>query len=226
MSVADDVDSRQTVRISSPHHRVEVVAEDRDDILVRGRADTRRLGSRLTVENVGGALRVSVPAGTDVQVGTESARVMVRGPVGATAISTSSGRVQIETAESVDVRTKNGRVEVGESSGDVRLRSSNGRITLGRCGDADLATESGRIQVRSASGKVTANCVSGRIEVGMATAADVTAETVSGRIAVSVPQGSHPFRPASDEDASDRPEDCDCTIVARSVSGRVDVSSP
>jgi len=225
MSVADDVDCRQSVRISSPHHRVNVVAEDRDDVLVDGRAEEHRQGCRLTVEKVRGALRVRVPVGTDVQVGTESGRVTVSGPVGAAAVSTSSGRVQIETAESVDVRTKTGRVEVGESSGDVRLRSSSGRVTLSRCGGADLATESGRIQVRSASGNVTANCVSGQIQIAMAEAADVAAETVSGRITVSLPEGCHSFRPAPDEDPSDQPEGCDCTIVARSVTGRVDVSS-
>lgn len=56
----------------------------------------------------------------------------------------------------------------------------------------------------------------------MVTAQDVDAETVSGRITVRLPHGVRPWVvQRSDVDLG--PEQHDCVVTARSVSGRVDV---
>ena len=220
-----EVDPPQCVRISSPNHRVEVVAEDRADVLIDGRAETTREGSQLSIGNVSGRLRVRVPNGTNLQIGTHPARVEVRGRVGSAAISTNSGRVAVGDADSVDIRTDSGAVEVGAVLGDVRVRSSSGRVEIRQCIDADVSTESGRIDVRSASGDVSAHCVSGRIEVDMSSTGDVIAETVTGRIDIGLADGAHPYQPTVDDGHATRPDDCDCTVIARSVTGRVAVSS-
>ena len=210
-----------TVRISSPSHRVRVVAEDRSDIVLEGRFSSRESGSVMSVESAGSPLVVHVPRGTDVQVGTESSRIEVEGAVGHLAATSSSGRVEVESAETADIRTSSGRVEVCAVVGEARLRTSSGRVIVGSCEQLDASTDSGRIEVRDARGNVEASCVSGRVEVEMATAADVVAETVSGRIEVAMPQGTRVHRSSRNESSEDRPADCDCVVAARSISGRV-----
>ena len=91
--------------------------------------------------------------------------------------------------------------------------------------DADLSTDSGRIQLRRGSGTTRAHCVSGRIDLGLTGACDVDAETVSGRIRVELPEGVRAYRPEVGEDTESPPDGYDCVVAARSVSGRVNVSS-
>ena len=144
------------LRISSRSNRVTVVAEDRADISVEGPARVEEAGSQTTVDKVRGRLEVRVPTGTDVVIGTTSARVEVKGRVGHVAVTSESGRVSVEAASSVDVRTRSGRVMVGAADGECRLRSTSGRVVVGRCGGADVATTSGRIVLRGVSGPVKA----------------------------------------------------------------------
>jgi DUF4097 and DUF4098 domain-containing protein YvlB len=221
MTEREAADGPTTVRVSSPSHRVKVVAEDRADVVVEGKATSRESGSVMSVEGVRGSLVVRVPLGTDVQVGTESSRIEVEGAVGRLAATSSSGRVVVESAETADIRTSSGRIEVGAVTRDARLRTSSGRVVVGSCEQLDVSTDSGRIEVRDARGNVEASCVSGKVEVEMATAADVVAETVSGRIEVAMPQGTRVHRSTRNESSGDRPADCDCVVTARSVSGRV-----
>ena len=225
MNEPGGVDPRQVVRVSSPTHRVRVIAEQRDDVAIEGKATARQVGATLSVDGVRGAIRVRVPIGSDVQVGTDSSRVEVHGAVGHLAIVTSSGRVEAETAETADIRTASGRVEMGSVNGEACIRSTSGRVHVGACDGLDVATETGRIEVHEARGPVQVHCVNGRVEVEMARPADVDAETVTGRIEVALPPGTKVFRPAEGEGPGDRPLNHDCTVTARSVSGRVVVST-
>lgn len=211
------------MRISSTDHRVEVVAEERGDVAVEGRAHVAKTGATWTVDRVRGRVTVRMPIGSDVVVGTTSGRVEVRGRAGDVAVVTESGRIEIEHARSVDARSDSSRVEVGRVDGTCRVRSVAGRVAVRSCGDADVATRSGRIELPDVHGTVRSHCVSGRIEVGLASAHDVDAETVSGRVSVSLPAGVRAHRP--DIDDGSLAVDADCTILARSVSGRVEVSS-
>lgn len=210
-----------TIRVLSPSHRVKVVAEERTDVVVEGKADERQIGQMLSIEGVRGALLVRVPLGTDVQVGTQSSRVEVEGAVGHLAVSSSSGRVVAEAAETADIRTSSGRIELGSVAGEARLRTSSGRVVVDSCDRLDVATEDGRIEVRDARGHVDAHCVNGRVDVRLTNPADVVAETVNGRIKVTMPAGTKVHRPTAGEASGDRPSDCDCTVTARSVNGRV-----
>lgn len=212
-----------SVRVSSGSQRVQVVAEDRDDISVDGEARVQRDGDRTTVDQARGRLTLRVPTGTDVVIGTTSGRVDVDGAVGAASIVTESGRIEIDQAASVDARTESARLRVGRVQGRCRVRNKSGRVEIGACGGADVATETGRIRLTHVSGEVEAHCVSGRIDVQFDTPADVDAETVSGRISIDLPSGTRPHR-VDHADNSDRPDDCDCTVRAVSVSGRVEVT--
>lgn len=219
----DDV-TPVSVRIAAAKDRVEVVAEPRQTIEVTGPARVTTEGSSTTVDEVSGRILVRVPPGTDVAVGTTSGRVGIRGPLGEVAVTTVSGRVAIAGAASVDVRAESGDVDVSAVGHRCRIRTHRGKVTVDECGGhADLATDSGRIEVTSANGAVTAHCVSGRIVVAMDSANDVAAETVNGRIDVSLPPGIRTYDPLVHGLQDNTPEGYDCTVLARSVSGRVTV---
>ncbi len=111
---------------------------------------------------------------------------------------------------------------MGAATESCRVLTKSGRVEIGRCGTAHLTASSGKITVDAASGPVHAHCVSGRVDVTMASAQDVDAETVSGRITVRLPPGVRPWVVRRD-DADLAPERYDCVVTARSVSGRVDV---
>jgi DUF4097 and DUF4098 domain-containing protein YvlB len=213
------------VRISSTNHRVEVTAEDRDDVAVSGKANVSQGEDGITtVDDVRSKLHVRIPSGTDVTVGTTSARVEISGRVGAAAVVTQSGRIELDHARSVDARTDSARVEVDRVDEGCRVRTESGKVEVRSCGAADIATSTGRIELGGVDGDVKSHCVSGKIEIAMVGAHDVDAETVSGRIEVSLPAGVRVHRPAG-VTASPAVDAYDCTVNARSVTGRVDVTS-
>lgn len=216
----------QTVRVTARSGRVKIVARPITEVEVVGdRATVRREGSRTTVDTGSNRVEVRIPEGADVVVGTTAGRVEIEGVVGDAAIVTESGRVWLADAADVDVRTTSGRVEVGRSRGHARIRSKSGRVTIDAAGTADVATKSGRVELRSVTGSTVAHCVSGRIDVVLAAAADVEAETVSGRITIRVPRSATPELVEGPRPDGPRSAGCDCTIVTRSVSGRVQVEN-
>ena len=214
---------QQVVRISASSKPVHVVAESRTGVEVAGRAAVDQSGNRTTVREVDGRLIIRVPFGTDVIVGTTSGRVDIEGAVGSVAVVTESGRVSIENATSVDIRADSSRVEVGLCSGECRVRTVSGRVEVDSCGPADVATETGRITLSGVSGRAHAHCVRSRIEIRVEDGDEVVAETVSGRIDVSLPPGTQVLRSDSGtKEDSEEQAGC-CRVHARSVSGRVEV---
>ena len=213
-----------TVRIAAGNERVDIVAEDRRDVRVDGRARVARDGNLYTVDEAKSRLTVSVPMGADLLIGTQSGRVGVSGAAGATSINTESGRVQVDEAASVDIRTSSGKVSVGEVQGESRVRTDSARVEIGASGDADVATDSGRISVGRCTGNVRAHCVSGRVNVDMIAVGDVDVETVSGRIEVMLAPGAVPYTVQGASPAAERPDGTNCTVAIRTVSGRVKVT--
>lgn len=214
---------RPLVRIAS-NGRVDVVAEKRDDVDVRGDAEVVLAGSMTTISSHDGRLSVRVPVGVDLIIGTTSGRVAVSGDVGALSVVTESGRVDVERAQATDVRSNTGRINIGQSEGPCRVRSESGSVAVASCQRANVATGSGKITLQGVRGTVQAHCTSGRIDIEMATANDIEAETVTGRIAVSLPRGVRVFR-AEAAVGQSTPDDADCTVFARSVTGRVDIGN-
>ena len=214
-----------TVRISSASDRVLVVAEARPDVSVEGDATARTDGASTTIDSIRGRILVRVPLGADLVIGTRSGRIDVHGSVGRIAVASESGRVTVADAVSVDIRTKSARVDVKQTSDECCVRTSSGRVEVGVCGSADVTTRSGRIVVQTANGPVRAHCVSGRVEVGLMAPESVDAETVSGRISVTVPNGVA-VRTTDDRSVvTEWPGGAESSVNARTVSGRVDVSA-
>ena len=212
------------VLIASTSNGIRVVAEDRLDVVVDGNAEVERQRDALTIQSTRGRLEVRVPEGSDVVIGTTSARVDVLGKIGELAVTTESGRVTVEAAKSVDARSRNGRVQLGDIDGDCRARSKTGRITVASCASADVATATGAINLDSVDGNVRAHCVNGRIDIVMSTAHDVSAESVTGRIDISLPRGANVLRLTEFTGEHVDRDQFDCVIDARSSTGRVSVS--
>lgn len=217
--------SRLVLRASTQSARLEIVAEERADIEVDGQAAPAADGV-VTVATSSAPLRVRVPVGTELVVGTTSGRVRVEGPAGPVKVATESGRIEIEAAERVDIRTTSGRVEVDDCAAGCRVHSESGRVNVRRAGGLDAHTSSGRVSVEAARGDVRVQTTSGRVSVGLDAAAVVDAETVSGRIDLTVEsglgvrldEGSEGRRVSVDADVGD-----DCVVRTRSVSGRIRV---
>lgn len=214
------------VRIASTSHRLRVVAGDQADVAVEGEADVVSDGARTTIDGVRSRLVVHVPAGADVIAGSTSGRIVIEGPVGEVAVTTESGGVRVRHAESVDVRSESSRVEIADVRSDCRIRTRSGSVQVEHCGGgADLAAKTGRIELTSGSGPVRAQCSSGRIDITLLTAQDVEAETISGRINVALPAGTRPYRSDGWEAPAATPDGYDCTVTARSATGKVTVAA-
>ena len=211
----------EVIRVAGGSGTVRVRAiPDLDTVTVEG----ARLvidGSEATVEAGSSRVAMRVPEGVDLVLGTSSGRVEVIGRVGSVAIVTSSGKVSVDDAAAVDIRTSSGRVDVGAVSGDCRIVGGSGRVDVRRCGSAHVTTKSGRINLRDVHGLSQAHCASGRIELTMATANDVDAETVSGRITVSMPEGANVRVDTPTRASVAASGEHDCVVTARSGSGRV-----
>jgi DUF4097 and DUF4098 domain-containing protein YvlB len=213
-----------SVRISTGSHGVRVIAEARDAVSVDGAARVRLDGEQTTIDEVSGRLIVRVPPESELVIGTGSGRVVVGGPAGDVRVTAESGRVEVEQARSVDARVTSGRVVIGRVTGLCRVRSESGRIEIAECGGADAATNSGRIVLTHVAGPVRAHCVSGRVTVGLDTAHDVDAETVTGRIDISLPPATRAHR-VDGSGSLARPDAYDCTVRAVSVNGRIGVTN-
>jgi DUF4097 and DUF4098 domain-containing protein YvlB len=141
------------------------------------------------------------------------------------AANTKSGRIEVESGTTVDARSQSGRVTVLRATGVCRVRAESTRVEIGASAGADASTNSGRITLENVDGPVRAHCISSRIEIEMAGAHDVDADTVSGRISVTLPAGTAVHRLTGKDDDSPAPAGCDCTVRATSISGRIQVES-
>lgn len=176
------------MRIAAGSNRVTVVAAAGTPFAAKGKAAIVHDGAQVTVDQVRSALTVTVPEGAEVVIGTSSGRVECRGRLGALAVTTTSGRVDVDSAAAVDVRSSSGMVHVGTVAGTCRVHAVSGQVRVESAGDADVSTKSGRIALIDVHGPVSVHSVSGHVAVAMRRAADVHAETVSGRIELRMPR--------------------------------------
>jgi DUF4097 and DUF4098 domain-containing protein YvlB len=213
------------VRVTTTGGAVHVTAvEGLDRVVARG-APISVDGSTVTLEARSDRVHLEVPGGIDLVIGTTSGRVTIEGRVAAVAVTTRSGRVDIADAAEVDVRGRSGRIHVGHSRGEARVITTSGRVVVDRSGPADVTTRSGRIVLRHVAGAARAHCSSGRIEIAMAEPHDVDAETVSGRIEITLPAGTSARIDTPGAASVVASGAHDCVVTARSGSGRIVVST-
>ena len=201
------------LRVLSVSARIEVEAEDVQEMEID--PDGRRVeisDDRHVVETRTRStnLKITVPEGTDVSVGSVSGNVSLKGRFG-----------------SVKVSTVSGQIEVDETEGDVDIRSISGRLEVERCGGRCRAnTKSGRIEIGWVGKEVRAQTMSGKIEVGTAGQGDMELRSISGGIEVAVDPGRLPktrLKTLSGKAESRLEPGSDFQIRARTISGSIRV---
>jgi len=224
-------DGSSTLRINSGSGSVRIVAEDRDDIHVRG-ADVEHdvvAGVNIwTINKTSGRVTAHVPTNTNLLIGTTSGSTKVEGRTGRTVVMTASGRVHVENAEEVDIRVKSGTVRVDQCDGDCCIRCDSGSVKVINAGACDVHAKSGRVSIENADGDTAIRALSGAVEVGFAGAHDADIEAMSGRVTVTVPDGVH-----LDVDAETGtgnlvntvPDGTDASVKVRTSSGRIKIST-
>lgn len=213
------------VRVSATSGEVDVVAEDRADVVVDGGEVTVR-DSTLTVQGGSDSIKVRVPKGMALSVGTRSGQVALSGSFGAVGVSSESGQVSIEKARRVDVRTTSGSVEIRRAVEVCRARTESGSISVRETRDLAAHADSGSIQARRAEGDVRVRTTSGQIDVGIGGPSELAAETIDGTIRFELAAGlgaAVEARSHSGRVDNTAPSGDDCRLVAHTVSGHIEV---
>jgi len=166
MSSATDT-TITAVRVTTTDGAVQMTAVAGLDRVVAQGAPLRVDGTTVTLEARSDRVRLEVPEGIDLVIGTTSGRVTVTGRVGSVAVSTRSGRVDIDDAAEVDIRGRSGRIHVRRCRGEARVITTSGRVVVERSGPVDVTTTSGRIVLRNVTGAARAHCATFPLAVRM-----------------------------------------------------------
>ncbi|RLC57936.1 MAG: hypothetical protein DRI30_03435, partial [Chloroflexi bacterium] len=123
------------LRVLSVSARIEVEAEDVREIEIEPAdhridvSDDERVAETRTRST---NLKIIVPEGTNVSVGTVSGHVSLKGRFGTVKVSTVSAHIEVDEADGdVDIRSISGHLEVGRCSGRCRANTKSGRIEIG-----------------------------------------------------------------------------------------------
>lgn len=208
-----EVPTGARLRVLSVSGRVEIIAGDIHAIEIE--PDDRRIdvsddGHVAETRTKSTNLKIRVPQGMNVSVGSVSGSVRLEGQFG-----------------SIKVSTVSGHIEVGNASGDVDVRSISGHLTTERvAGRCRCNTKSGRIEIGWVGREAQAHTMSGNIEIGIAGVEDVELKTISGNIHVRVDRGRHPrvrLKTLSGRAKVDGVQGSDFEINARTISGSIQV---
>ena len=182
-------------------------------------------------------LRVSCPAGAELEIRTKSADVNARGDYGDVDVKTASGDTVIEHAADVRIKSASGDVHVETVDGSVDVKSASGDLHAGAvAGRSNIQLVSGDIHIQDAGDGISANTVSGdqRYEAVLQGRLDLRA--ISGDVTVGIRRGSRVFIDAntvsgstsSEFELSDAPQEAPASedsplveVYAKTVSGDV-----
>lgn len=199
----------------------------RGDILYGG----RNPGPALEIRSPRAAsrdLEVRCPAGTPISVGTISGDVRLRGDLGPSTVTTTSGDVSVDRAAALDARSISGDLEVDCCAGLCRLITKSGHIVADDTGPAEADTVSGYVRLGRTAGGVTVRTVSGSVELGTDGTEPVNIRTISGGIAVKVPKERLPaakLRSLSGKINCGCLQGSDFPLRVTSVSGKIEVEA-
>lgn len=170
---------------------VEILTKNADGIEVSQTGDAVSVIDNRDGWVVRGSVRVaaSVPAGTDVEIGSASATVDVEAPVGNLTCKTASGNVTFASVEDITVKTASGTVRGGIVSGSAEMKSASGNIRIDRLGSASVGVASGNVNLDDASGDLKVTSASGDIRVSHFRGDEANLKTVSGNVTIGLPTG-------------------------------------
>ncbi|HJQ42945.1 MAG TPA: DUF4097 family beta strand repeat-containing protein [Jatrophihabitantaceae bacterium] len=219
--------ARPEVRVATGSGSVRVVGEARDGVAADGglvKVDGASVN--VVAKKNSGSLVIRVPEGTDLVVGTRSGSLEVRGRVGSVRYTTMSGSLLAEHVTSADVRTMSGSIEVEACDGLCRVKTKSGSTRVGSAGEVEVTIGSGSIEVQHVTGSARARAISGSVGIGAQGDGRIEAETMSGSITITLPEGVHPNVRAKSLSRStdiDVPSGDDCEIYCKTLSGGIKV---
>jgi Putative adhesin len=157
------------------------------------------IGRRLVVHTPKQHLRlvpvtvtVRAPAGSSLELRSDSGDITATGPAGRVGVHTGSGDVALDRADGpADVHTGSGALRLGPMLGGLQARSGSGEIEVSSVGGpSKLTTGSGDIWLGSVQSDVQARSGSGDLTVADAACGDVTLTTGSGDVRIGVRAGT------------------------------------
>jgi hypothetical protein len=220
-----------------------------DRLVIRGPRGRRQWTPRGGGESID--LRISLPAGSEVQGEASVAALRSTGTLGAFRFKTGAGDIDVEQAGSVAIRTGAGDLTVGHAAGDLDastgtgvvrvdavdgsavIKCSNRETWIGEVGgDLRVNSANGSISVDRAGATVALKTANGDIHLGEAAPGAVVAQTAFGRIDVGIRAGVAAWldldtgfgRVTNDLADSDRPEPGEETVEVRARTSYGDIS--
>lgn len=204
------------VNLSLPTGSVDVIAEERDSILVgvspvgSSRQD-REAAENTIVDIKGDELRIESPKGTgymretvqlkivvnvptesSVKIGVASAPVNCAGQFRIVSITSASGDVNVDkTTGDVRLRSASGALQIESAAAKFNARTASGDITANSVvGPSTLRSSSGHVKIGSIETDLKSRNDSGSLRVGSAHTGTITAQSASGDITVEVKANS------------------------------------
>lgn len=198
-----DVGDRPAVAIEIRSGSVEVRAGVAGRIIVGldgpdvDRWEIAQLGDSVSIEPSRGGWRsrsirvlVEVPPGTDIDVRSASADVVLAGDFGATRIKSASGDVRVGSASRLDVDTASGDASATSVAAVVSCSTASGDVEIGRVGGRlTVSTASGDVRVDDADDDIEIGSASGDVRIGRCGGSNVTVKSISGDVTVGLPTG-------------------------------------
>jgi hypothetical protein len=167
-------------------------------------------------------LRISCPAGAELDVRTKSADLEARGNYGAADVKTASGDVNVEHAGGAEVKTASGDVHFETVDGYFDVKTASGDVYVDSVAhDSNIQLVSGDLHIGEAGGSISANTVSGDQRIGAVVEGRVELRTVSGDVGVGIRRGSRVFIDANTVSGSTSSE-FDLTDAPQSVAPSAD----
>jgi hypothetical protein len=139
-------------------------------------------------------LRVSCPAGAELDVKTKSADLEAHGEYSDVDVKTASGDLSIENARNVQVKTASGDVHFQTVAGILDVKTVSGDVHVASVGgNANFQVVSGDVFVHDAAGSISGTSVSGDQRYEAVVNGRVELRAVSGDIGVGIRRGSRVF---------------------------------
>ena len=139
-------------------------------------------------------LRISCPAGAELDVKTKSADLEAHGEYGDVDVKAASGDLSIETARSATVETASGDVHFETVSGILDVKTVSGDVHVASvAGNANFQVVSGDVFVHDAGGSISGTSVSGDQRYEAVVNGRVELRAVSGDLGIGVRRGSRVF---------------------------------
>lgn len=170
-------------------------------------------------------VRVLLPPGVGLKVGTALADVTVRGVAENVSVATASGAVAVaDVRGAVDVKAVSGAVTVSGHEGTVRVNTVSGAASVaGALPRVEASTVSGALTVTTSlpTSVVSANAVSAGVTVDLPAGSGLvlTARTVSGKVVVD----GVDRHTAGVTSVQERTDQTGCWLTVNTVSGSLEV---